>query len=75
MEMIYRSTDSVKLQSNGLYTFVSEEDQKQGRRVVLEINREASSADVLRELISKVDIISYRELIPRMNDIFIKLVS
>jgi ABC-2 type transport system ATP-binding protein len=75
VEMIYRSTDSVKLQSNGLYTFVSEEDQKQGRRVVLEINREASSADVLRELISKVDIISYRELIPRMNDIFIKLVS
>ena len=37
--------------------------------------KEINSSDVLRELVSNIDILSYRELIPRMNDIFIKLVS
>ncbi len=75
VELLYRSTNPVLLQSNDLFNFVSEEEHKFGRRVVLEVNREATSSQILGELITKVDIISYRELIPRMNDIFIKLVS
>jgi len=75
VELFYRSTDPIQFQSNSFYNVVLEEEHKYGRRVVLEVNREATSSQILGELISKVDVISYRELIPRMNDIFIKLVS
>lgn len=75
VELLYRSTDPVKFQSNSFYKVVLEEENKVGRRVVLEVDREATSSQVLGELIQKVDIVSYQELIPRMNDIFIKLVS
>ncbi len=75
VELLYRSTDSVNFQSNSFYKVVLEEEHKMGRRVVLEVDREATSSQVLGELIQKVDIVSYQELIPRMNDIFIKLVS
>lgn len=42
---------------------------------VLTIVDGKTSAEILSELITKVDIVSYMELLPRMNDIFIKLVS
>jgi ABC-2 type transport system ATP-binding protein len=75
VEIIYRSADTLDFQNNSLFRFVSEDEQKMGRRVVLELNKETTSSAILSELITKVDIVSYRELIPRMNDIFIKLVS
>ncbi|MCK9628350.1 MAG: ATP-binding cassette domain-containing protein [Bacteroidales bacterium] len=75
VELIYRSSDAKDLLSNGLYSVVSQEKQKEGHRAVLEISKDATSSQVLSELIKELDIVSYRELIPRMNDIFIKLVS
>ena len=42
---------------------------------MLDIIPGSGSREVLGELIGNVDIVSYRELIPRMNDIFIKLVT
>jgi len=75
VEIFYRSSDKLDFQSNSLYKLVTEEDHKIGRRVVLELNKETKSSEILGGLITKVDIVSYRELIPRMNDIFIKLVS
>ncbi len=75
VELIYRSSEAKDLLSNGLYSVVSQEIQKEGHRAVLEVSKEATSSQVLSELIKELDIVSYRELIPRMNDIFIKLVS
>ena len=75
VELFYRSSEPVEIASNSLYTLVSQEEHKSGRRVVLEKSKEATSSQVLGEFIDKVDVVSYKELIPRMNDIFIKLVS
>ncbi len=75
VEVFYRSTEPVELQSNNLFRLISQEEHKNGRRAVLEVDKEANSSQILGELINKVDIVSYKEMVPRMNDIFIKLVS
>ena len=75
VELFYRSTDPLQFENNPLYTLVLEEEHKGGRRAVLEKSKDATSSQLLGEFIGKVDVISYKELIPRMNDIFIKLVS
>lgn len=43
--------------------------------MVVELKEGESSSKLLQELLSKVEIISFNEIIPRMDDIFIKLVS
>jgi ABC-2 type transport system ATP-binding protein len=75
VELLYRSSVRENLLNGSLYNIISEEETKDGWRVVLDVNKDVKSHDILSSLISKVDIVSYRELIPRMNDIFIKLVS
>ncbi len=75
VEVIYRGERDSIAQMDSLYKIVSDEENKGERRAVLEVNRDVVSAAVLGELIKGADIVSYKELIPRMNDIFIKLVS
>lgn len=75
IEVIYRAPAPNMFAGNGLITLVSQDETKRGYRAVLEVKKEACSAEILRTLVNEVDILSYRELIPRMNDIFIKLVS
>jgi ABC-2 type transport system ATP-binding protein len=76
VEVIYRSSEIREIVSNGFYKVVSNDIYKDGFRVIIEVNREASSSQVLMELLKQnIDIVEYRELVPRMNDIFIKLVS
>ncbi|MEF9931617.1 MAG: DUF4162 domain-containing protein, partial [Bacteroidales bacterium] len=76
VELLYRNTNSLEhILNSSLYTIVSDQERKNSRRAILEVPREVKSTQVLGELIKEVDIISYQELIPRMNDIFIKLVS
>lgn len=76
VEVLYRNTDPLNtaVTSSG-FSIVSDEERKDYRRAILEVPRDVHSAEVLGELIKGIDIISYQELIPRMNDIFIKLVS
>lgn len=76
VEVLYRNTDPLNtaVSSSG-FSIVSDEERKDYRRAILEVPRDVHSAEVLGELIKGIDIISYQELIPRMNDIFIKLVS
>ena len=57
------------------FKIVDDSESKRNRRAILEVPRDVRSAQVLGELIKNVDIVSYQELIPRMNDIFIKLVN
>ncbi len=87
VELVYRSTDSlsslvnstsdaaVAVRSSLPFEIVSDEQGRGGWRAVLEVPRDVKSAQVLGSVISSVDVVSYQELIPRMKDIFIKLVS
>ncbi len=75
VELIYRSEQKKNLADGPLYNVISEDESKSGWRIVLETRRDTASREILESLLPKVDIVSYRELIPRMSDIFIKLVS
>ena len=73
VEVLYRSGEA--LPQGTSYAIFSDEEGKGSRRAVLDVAEGCGSRDVLGELIPVADIVSYRELIPRMNDIFIKLVT
>lgn len=75
VELIYTSpkpVDSVY----GLFKVLSDQDDSGRHTAVLALEPGVSSNNVLREIISQdVAINSFKELVPRMNDIFIKLVT
>lgn len=65
-----------RLQSvEGLFSVFSTENTKNGLRSVLDICKDASSRNVLSEISRQVEIVSYQPLMPKMNEIFIKLVG
>lgn len=75
IELVYSGSKAVS-GAEGLYSVLSDVETASGRReAVLQIS--AGGNEVLSSLLSKGDITihSYRELMPRMNDIFIKLVT
>lgn len=74
VEVIYRGENPVAL-AGAPVTVVSDDIYKGNRRAVLDVSGGATSAQILGELIKGNDIVSYQELMPRMNDIFIKLVT
>ena len=74
VEVIYRGTQPVEV-AMAPVAVVSDEEFKGNRRAVLDVQKGATSALILAELIKGNDIVSYQELMPRMNDIFIKLVT
>lgn len=74
VEVICRGTEPVAL-ADAPAKVVSDDEYKGNRRAVLDVEKGAASARILGELIKGNDIVSYQELIPRMNDIFIKLVT
>ncbi|MBE6224455.1 MAG: ATP-binding cassette domain-containing protein [Bacteroidales bacterium] len=74
VEVIYRGESPVDI-AMAPVSVVSDELYKGNRRAVLDVQKDATSAQILGELIKGNDIVSYQELMPRMNDIFIKLVT
>ncbi len=74
VEVIYRGLEPISL-ALAPVELVSDGDYKGNRRAVLDVRPGSTSAQILGELIKGNDIVSYQELIPRMNDIFIKLVT
>lgn len=74
VEVIYRGENPVDV-AMAPVSVVSDELYKGNRRAVLDVQKDATSAQILGELIKGNDIVSYQELMPRMNDIFIKLVT
>lgn len=74
VEVVYRGVASIET-AQAPVMVVSDGVYKGNRRAVLDVQRGASSAQILGELIKDNDIISYQEMVPRMNDIFIKLVT
>ena len=74
VELIYTG-DSLDA-SGSPFSIISDEDQMGRHTAVLSIAQGADNSAVLGDLLSKgVTINSFRELVPRMNDIFIKLVT
>ena len=74
VELLYKSALD-RLPAGRSYSISLDDPQKNERRAVLDINPDFTVRDVIAELNDEVEIISFRKLIPRMNDIFIKLVG
>lgn len=75
VELIYTS-DQAMSAAEGVFKVLSDTDDMGRHTAVLSICEGRGSNDVLASLLSQNLIVnSYKELVPRMNDIFIKLVT
>lgn len=75
IELIYTGEDKVK-DAEGIFKVLSDEDNAGRHTAVLALGENVSSNDALSVLLGQDIIVnSFKELIPRMNDIFIKLVT
>ena len=50
-------------------------DRENLHKAVLDVREAESNSRVLKELVDCVEVVSFQELMPRMEDIFIKLVT
>jgi ABC-2 type transport system ATP-binding protein len=75
VELIY--TDQLTVQSEpGIFKVLSDRDDAGRHTAVLSLEDGSNGNEVLADLLSKdITIHSFKELVPRMNDIFIKLVT
>ena len=75
VELVYTSPESLS-PVPGLYKVLSDTDDSGRHTAVLSVENGSGTNDVLRHIISQpLAVNSYKELVPRMNDIFIKLVT
>ena len=75
VELIYTSAMPLAAAS-GVFNLLSDKDEAGRHTAVLEIVDGASTNDILVEVMRQgVSVNSFKELVPRMNDIFIKLVT
>ena len=75
IELIYTGEDKVR-DAEGIFKVLSDEDNAGRHTAVLTLGENVSSNDALSALLAQDIVVnSFKELIPRMNDIFIKLVT
>lgn len=75
VELVYTSQTAVASE-DGVFKVMSDVDDSGRHTAVLTIEGGASTNDVLKSIIAQgVAVNSFKELVPRMNDIFIKLVT
>lgn len=75
IELVYTASASVETVP-GSYRVLSDHDDSGRHTAVLAVDEASDKTDVLRQLVAlPISVNSYRELVPRMNDIFIKLVT
>lgn len=75
IELVYTGEDRVK-DAEGIFKVLSDEDNAGRHTAVLTLGENVSSNDAISVLLGQDIIVnSFKELIPRMNDIFIKLVT
>lgn len=75
IELVYTGEDRVK-DAEGIFKVLSDEDNAGRHTAVLTLGENVSSNDTLSVLLGQDIVVnSFKELIPRMNDIFIKLVT
>lgn len=76
VEVIYRGHSGANFLNTPFMAVASDEDFKGNRKAILNVEKGTPSKDILSGIVvNNLEVISYRELIPSMNDIFIKLVS
>ena len=75
VEVVYASEENRPIPEGRAYRVVSDVEESGLRTAVLERADGVSSGELLSEIIPHANIVSYRELLPRMNDIFIKIVT
>ncbi len=76
VELIYRGLEVIDFGKLDSVINIYDEEHKGNRRAIIEMERDVKSGAVLSEILKHTqDIVSFKELIPSMNDIFIKLVS
>ena len=77
VEVLYRPGDaSVEMAGSEILTLAFDVEHKDIRRAVYDVVKGTPSGRILSELAAGgIDVVSYRELIPSMNDIFIQLVK
>ena len=79
VELVYRADSPLQTLFDGKalpFSIVSDNPEKDGSRVaVLDVRQAESNSQVLKPLVNAAEVVSFRELIPRMEDIFIKLVT
>ena len=75
IELIYTGQEKVA-EAEGLFKVLSDEDNAGRHTSVLNLQEGVTTNEALSELIRQgITVNSFKELIPRMNDIFIKLVT
>ena len=75
VEVVYASEENRSIPEGRAYRVISDVEESGLRTAVLERADGVSSGELLSEIIPHANIVSYRELLPRMNDIFIKIVT
>ena len=75
VELVYTGREPVR-PVPGTFRVLSDEDDSGRRTAVLTLENGVGNTEVLKTILDQsVNISSFRELVPRMNDIFIKLVT
>ncbi len=75
VELVYTSSHEVKSE-RGVFKVISDVDQSGRHTAVLALEEGATPNDAIKEIIAQgLTVNSFKELVPRMNDIFIKLVT
>ena len=75
VELVYTAQQPVKAEQ-GVFKVISDVDEAGRHTAVLALEEGASPNDVLKNIIGQgLTVNSFKELVPRMNDIFIKLVT
>ena len=75
VELIYSSEKELR-PVLGLFSVLSDQDDMGRHTAVLSLEKSATTNDVLKAVIEQgLTVNSFKELVPRMNDIFIKLVT
>lgn len=75
VELIYTSSGELR-PVNGVFSVLSDRDDAGRHTAVLALENDSDSNKALGEIIAQgVAVNSFKELVPRMNDIFIKLVT
>ena len=73
VEVVY--TGCEQLQSCNLFSVVATEQQKEATRSVLELSGNVNNNNLLNVIMQQCQVISFQQLMPKMNEIFIKLVG
>lgn len=76
VELIYYSGENALASVEGLFSVISDTDDNGRHTAVLSLDHEGLGNEVLTAVIGQGLLVnSFKELLPRMNDIFIKLVT